>query len=128
MSYHRLPGGLIRVSSIDENPFSVASLTALLPHAAEPSLQIDHRGSCSSAWRLRVLAASRPDHRLAIKIERHANANSRDPRQAPPGSEDHVISWVREYRRRHGRLPQIQQVQREFGTSRTTSWRRIKAA
>ena len=39
-----------------------------------------------------------------------------------------VVEWIRTYRRRHRRNPQIQEVQRLFKLSKTTAWRRIKSA
>ncbi|MGE0853656.1 MAG: hypothetical protein AB7O44_29250 [Hyphomicrobiaceae bacterium] len=45
---------------------------------------------------------------------------------APAG--DKVVSWVQEYRRRHGRAPQIREVQHQFALSKSTAWRRIKKA
>jgi hypothetical protein len=52
------------------------------------------------------------------------------PAWVPPGSNgDNVVSWVREFRRRHGRSPQIPELQRAFpGTPKTTAWRHCKAA
>ncbi len=44
---------------------------------------------------------------------------------------DPVVEWVRAYRARHGRDPQIPQVQEQFRDMRlpkTTAWRRIKSA
>jgi hypothetical protein len=50
------------------------------------------------------------------------------PEPMPDGTE-HVVSWVREYRRRHGRDPKITQVQGAFrGLSKTTAWRRIRSS
>ncbi len=45
-----------------------------------------------------------------------------------PGHRAEVISWVREFRRRHGRNPQIPELQARFRCPKTTAWRRIKAA
>jgi hypothetical protein len=46
-----------------------------------------------------------------------------------PDGADHVVSWVREYRRRHGRDPKIAQVQEAFkGLPKTTAWRRIRSS
>jgi hypothetical protein len=39
-----------------------------------------------------------------------------------------VISWVREYKRRHGRSPKIPEVQNAFGLKRSTAYRRIEQA
>jgi len=39
-----------------------------------------------------------------------------------------VTEWIRSHRRRHGRAPQIPEVQRLFKLSKTTAWRRIKSA
>lgn len=41
---------------------------------------------------------------------------------------ERVISWVREFRRRHGRDPQIPELQTAFTLPKTTAWRRIKSA
>ncbi len=43
-------------------------------------------------------------------------------------SADNVIDWVREFRKEHGRNPQIPELQTEFQIPKTTAWRRIKAA
>lgn len=56
--------------------------------------------------------------------------NDNDP---TPGSRvrarEEVIDWVRAYRARHGRLPQIPEVQARFpGVARSTAHRRIRAA
>jgi hypothetical protein len=49
--------------------------------------------------------------------------------EAMPDQTEHVVSWVRAYRRRHGRDPKIPEVQGAFkGLSRTTAWRRIRAS
>jgi hypothetical protein len=49
--------------------------------------------------------------------------------EAKPDESEHVVSWVRAYRRRHGRDPRIPEVQGAFkGLSRTTAWRRIRAS
>jgi hypothetical protein len=49
--------------------------------------------------------------------------------EAMPDGTEHVVSWVREYRRRHGRDPKITQVQGAFkGLSKTTAWRRIRSS
>jgi hypothetical protein len=41
---------------------------------------------------------------------------------AAPDEAEHVVSWVREYRRRHGRDPKIPEVQGAFqGLSKTTA-------
>jgi hypothetical protein len=46
-----------------------------------------------------------------------------------PDEAEHVVSWVREYRRRHGRDPKIAQVRGAFkGLSKTTAWRRIRSS
>ncbi len=67
-------------------------------------------------------------HRRAVKLKKPARVSAPDPKPAPPGSEDRVVDWVREFRRRHGRNPQIPEVQREFGLPKTSAWRKIKAA
>ena len=38
---------------------------------------------------------------------------------------EQVVSWVREYRRRHGRSPKTREVQQAFGLPKTTAWRRL---
>jgi hypothetical protein len=43
-------------------------------------------------------------------------------------SADKVIDWVREFRAKHGRDPQIPELQGEFLIPKTTAWRRIKSA
>jgi hypothetical protein len=43
-------------------------------------------------------------------------------------SSDKVIDWVREFRSKHGRDPQIPELQGEFHIPKTTAWRRIKSA
>lgn len=45
-----------------------------------------------------------------------------------PPCPDPVVEWVRQFRARHGRNPQIPQVQAEFRIPKTTAWRRIRAA
>jgi hypothetical protein len=46
-----------------------------------------------------------------------------------PDETEQVVSWVREYRRRHGRDPKIPEVQQVFkGLPKTTAWRRIRAS
>lgn len=67
---------------------------------------------------------------------RHRAVPRRDPvpvsvPEPPPADReprDHVIDWVREFRARQGRDPQIPEVQKEFQLPKTTAWRRIKAA
>lgn len=45
------------------------------------------------------------------------------------GSTGEVVSWVREFRARHGRNPQIPELQARFqAVPKTTAWRRIKSA
>lgn len=48
--------------------------------------------------------------------------------EAEFSNEDNVVSWVREFRARNGRNPQIPELQREFQLPKTTAWRRIKSA
>ena len=49
--------------------------------------------------------------------------------EVKPDETEQVVSWVREYRRRHGRDPKIPEVQGAFnGLSKTTAWRRIRAS
>lgn len=45
-----------------------------------------------------------------------------------PIETDNVVSWVREFRARHGRNPQIPELQRVWDVPKTTAWRRIKSA
>lgn len=56
----------------------------------------------------------------------------RDTATAPSAhGTDPVVEWVRAYRARHGRDPQIPQVQEQFRDMKlpkTTAWRRIKTA
>lgn len=41
---------------------------------------------------------------------------------------EEVIDWVREFRGRHGRNPQIPEVQEFFSLPKTTAWRRIRSS
>lgn len=41
---------------------------------------------------------------------------------------DNVVSWVVEYKARHGTKPPIKAVQEKFGLPHTTAWRRIQKA
>lgn len=69
------------------------------------------------------------DRPVPVPVPVPANFNHPVPPVPPRRRDDDVIDWVREFRRVHGRDPQIPEVQREFrGTARTTAWRRIKAA
>lgn len=43
-------------------------------------------------------------------------------------SADKVIDWVAQFRAKHGRNPQIPELQAEFRIPKTTAWRRIKAS
>ncbi len=43
-------------------------------------------------------------------------------------SADKVIDWVAQFRAKHGRNPQIPELQQEFRIPKTTAWRRIKAS
>jgi hypothetical protein len=45
-----------------------------------------------------------------------------------PPAGDNVVDWIREYRARHGRNPQIKEVQRQFVLSKSTAHRRIQAS
>jgi hypothetical protein len=45
-----------------------------------------------------------------------------------PDETERVVSWIREYRQRHGVNPQIPQVQKTFGLPKTTAWRRIQSS
>jgi hypothetical protein len=54
---------------------------------------------------------------------------SNDVEPLPPGDRDPVVDWVREFRYRHGRNPQIPELQRRFPeVPKTTAWRRCTAA
>ena len=48
--------------------------------------------------------------------------------ETKPDETERVVSWVREYRRRHGRSPKIPEVQEAFGLPKTTAWRRIQSS
>ena len=49
--------------------------------------------------------------------------------EVKPDETERVVSWVREYRRRHGRSPRIPEVQAAFpSVPKTTAWRRIQAS
>jgi hypothetical protein len=49
--------------------------------------------------------------------------------ETKPDENEHVVSWIKGYRRRHGRDPKIPEVQGAFqGLSRTTAWRRIRTS
>jgi hypothetical protein len=45
-----------------------------------------------------------------------------------PDKNERVVSWIREYRRRHGVPPKIPQVQEAFGLPKTTAWRRLRSS
>jgi len=45
-----------------------------------------------------------------------------------PDETERVVSWIREYRRRHGVNPRIPDVQEAFGLPKTTAWRRIQSS
>ncbi|MGE0766835.1 MAG: hypothetical protein AB7L90_10255 [Hyphomicrobiaceae bacterium] len=45
-----------------------------------------------------------------------------------PGNRAEVIDWVREFKSRNGRNPQIPELQARFRVPKTTAWRRINAA
>ena len=55
-------------------------------------------------------------------------ANDQVEPDPEPGHSADVVNWVREFHRRHGRNPQIPEVQAQFQLAKTTAWRRIKAA
>lgn len=65
-----------------------------------------------------------------IRIAAPANDVVLDPGPGTPSesSDDPVVNWVRAYQARRGRAPAIKEVQAAHGISRTTAWRRIKAA
>lgn len=47
----------------------------------------------------------------------------------PDDNGANVILWIREFEARHGRMPQIPELQSRFPTiPRTTAWRRIRSA
>lgn len=73
----------------------------------------------------------KPQATVAVQVSAPANDDEEtvlDPGPGTPSQADPVIDWCRAYRSKHGRLPQIPEVQAEFHLSRTTAWRRIKAA
>jgi hypothetical protein len=45
-----------------------------------------------------------------------------------PDEREQVVSWIREYRKRHGVNPRIPDVQEAFGLPKTTAWRRIQSS
>lgn len=68
--------------------------------------------------------------RKAVEI---TPANDTAPIAPGPGTPlsaptDPTVDWVRAYIAKHGRKPQIPEVQREFGLTKTTAWRRINKA
>lgn len=68
-------------------------------------------------------------HSRSVPVPVPANSNNPVPPVPPRGRDNDVIDWVREFRKFHGRDPQIPELQRQFrGTPKTTAWRRIKAA
>ena len=50
------------------------------------------------------------------------------PVSLPVEESKQVVDWVKAFRARHGRDPQIPEVQAVFDLPRTTAWRRIKSA
>lgn len=61
--------------------------------------------------------------RIAAPVE---PANDPEP---PRGDRDPVVDWVHEFRARHGRNPQIPELQKRFPrVPKTTAWRRCNAA
>lgn len=84
----------------------------------------------ATAAALTALAAVATEHRLEVAMEL---ATGEDVIEIAD-MEDDVVSWVRAFEVKHGRKPQIPEVQAQFrrrdGTTlpKTTAWRRIKSA
>lgn len=77
-----------------------------------------HPGRTAAAT---VVAIAAPANDAAMVLEPGPGTPAAQPR-------DDAIDFVRAYRARHGRNPQIAEVQAALNLSRTTAWRRIKAA
>lgn len=62
-------------------------------------------------------------HRAPARAGR--TAETQPSPETPPGSrkDPNIVSWVQEFERRHGRPPQIPEVQRAFNVGRTTAYR-----
>ncbi len=81
------------------------------------------------AWAALFFGLGPLTHARTVSVPTAANFNHPVPPVPPKGRDDDVIDWVREFRQRNGRDPQIPELQRQFqGTPKTTAWRRIKAA
>jgi uncharacterized membrane protein len=96
------------------------ALIALLPWAAVLISELGSIVFLSSALghKSRVEPAGTQVEPTEIKAEP-------DPE---PGNRAEVIDWVREFRARNGRNPQIPELQARYRVPKTTAWRRIKAA
>lgn len=82
-----------------------------------------------AAWVALFFGLGPLTHARTVSVPVAANFNHPVPPTPPRGRDEDVIDWVREFRRHHGRDPQIPELQRQFhGTPKTTAWRRIKAA
>lgn len=120
---------------------AAAEAMALLPGVTAPAADIERRLVVLIPW-LAVLIAelglivflslalghTQVAPSDADKASGAGNDNKPTP-PVPPGSRDVVIDWVRAFRARHGRNPQIPELQRQFpAIPKTTAWRRCKAA
>lgn len=82
-----------------------------------------------AAWVALFFGLGPLTHSKTVSVPTAANFNHPVPPTPPRGRDEDVIDWVREFRQRNGRDPQIPELQRQFqGTPKTTAWRRIKAA
>lgn len=78
------------------------------------------------------LALGHAEHRppaaplMAANDQSHLEPGPGTP--VPQRPRDDVLDWVRAFRARHGRDPQIPELMRAHPVARTTAWRRIKAA
>lgn len=82
-----------------------------------------------AAWVALFFGLGPLTHARTVSVPTAANFNHPVPPVPPRGRDEDVIDWVREFRQRNGRDPQIPELQKRFsGTPKTTAWRRIKAA
>lgn len=82
-----------------------------------------------AAWVALFFGLGPLTHSKTVLVPVAANFNHPVPPVPPRGRDEDVIDWVREFRARHGRDPQLPEVQRQFPRlARTTAWRRCKAA
>lgn len=74
---------------------------------------------------------------IVMQPPAHGSSGANDNRPSVPHrvpvppvfTDDNIVSWVRVFRKRYGRNPQIPELQRAFpGTPKTTAWRRCKSA